>query len=282
MHFVYLGTGAAEGIPDMFCDCPRCQRAREKGGRYVHTRSQALINDELLLDFNADTYLHSLRRQQSFTSVKDILITHAHGDHFVPEEFEYLRNDFSHFHNEHVINVYLTDPAYSTLNKMFFMGQSYMTPRLAAHRIEPFQKLAIDGYEVYPLLADHAVNMGPVIYAIYQNGKGLLYAHDSGYFPESTFAFIEKQGLHFDFVSFDCTGGLNPAKVGADWYTNHMSFATVQSVAARLEKLGAITPKTLKVLSHFTHNARVDYDEMVAYCEPLGFRVAYDGLTFDF
>ena len=61
MKLQFLGTAAAEGIPGIFCQCAVCQEARRKGGRFIRTRSQALIDDRLLIDLNADTYLHTLR-----------------------------------------------------------------------------------------------------------------------------------------------------------------------------------------------------------------------------
>ena len=61
MKFHFLGTAAAEGIPALFCECAVCKEAREKGGRFIRTRSQALIDDDLLIDFNPDSYMHFLR-----------------------------------------------------------------------------------------------------------------------------------------------------------------------------------------------------------------------------
>ena len=57
----YLGTGAAEGIPAVFCHCDVCQYARKHKGRNIRTRAQALIDGKLLLDFGPDTYMHSLQ-----------------------------------------------------------------------------------------------------------------------------------------------------------------------------------------------------------------------------
>ena len=58
MKLQYFGTAAAEGWPSLFCGCDACRRAREAGGRNIRTRSQAMIDDKLLIDFPADTYLH--------------------------------------------------------------------------------------------------------------------------------------------------------------------------------------------------------------------------------
>ena len=39
MKIKYLGTGAAEGWPGVFCNCQHCREAREKGGKNICTRS---------------------------------------------------------------------------------------------------------------------------------------------------------------------------------------------------------------------------------------------------
>lgn len=60
MKLTYYGTAAAEGFPALYCHCDACERARKSGGKNIRTRSQALINDDLLIDFPADTYMHEL------------------------------------------------------------------------------------------------------------------------------------------------------------------------------------------------------------------------------
>ena len=50
MKLTYLGTAAAEGWPAVFCNCENCKEAARLGGRNIRTRSQALVNDDLLLD----------------------------------------------------------------------------------------------------------------------------------------------------------------------------------------------------------------------------------------
>ena len=61
MKLTYLGTAAAEGWPAAFCNCDGCRAARRLGGRNIRTRSQALVDDALLLDFPCDAWLHALR-----------------------------------------------------------------------------------------------------------------------------------------------------------------------------------------------------------------------------
>ena len=55
MQFQYLGTAAAEGWPAVFCRCKYCLEAQRLGGKNIRTRSQAIVNDDLLLDLPPDT-----------------------------------------------------------------------------------------------------------------------------------------------------------------------------------------------------------------------------------
>ena len=78
MRLRYLGTAAAEGCPALFCTCPLCTSARQGGGRDVRTRSQALVDDTLLIDFPADTYHHALSTPElNLPALRHLLITHS-------------------------------------------------------------------------------------------------------------------------------------------------------------------------------------------------------------
>ena len=59
MKITYLGTGAAEGIPALFCRCKYCNGVRERGGREVRSRSQIFIDGELSIDFPPDAFYHA-------------------------------------------------------------------------------------------------------------------------------------------------------------------------------------------------------------------------------
>lgn len=77
----YLGTAAAEGWPAIFCECNACRRAAESGGRNIRSRSQALVNGELLIDLPADTCSRVLTGRLHLSGIQSCLITHSHSDH---------------------------------------------------------------------------------------------------------------------------------------------------------------------------------------------------------
>ena len=51
MKIKYLGTGAAEGIPAIFCNCSICKNAKIIKGKEIRTRCQAIIDEEIIIDF---------------------------------------------------------------------------------------------------------------------------------------------------------------------------------------------------------------------------------------
>ena len=62
MELLFLGTGAAQGYPAIFCRCENCEAARQRGGRSIRRRSALLVNDDLLLDFGPDVMAAATRR----------------------------------------------------------------------------------------------------------------------------------------------------------------------------------------------------------------------------
>ena len=86
MKLTFLGSGAAEGMPAIFCNCEVCRESRRLGGKNLRTRSQSLINNDLLIDFPADTYSHFQRFGIEGDTIKYLIITHPHQDHFYPND----------------------------------------------------------------------------------------------------------------------------------------------------------------------------------------------------
>src|SRR2546423_5164497 len=95
MELLLLGTAAAEAWPAPFCICDACQSARRLGGRDVRTRSGALIDDDLKIDFGPDTVMQLQRCAQNLLKVRTLIFTHQHSDHFVPSELEWSTHPFT-------------------------------------------------------------------------------------------------------------------------------------------------------------------------------------------
>jgi hypothetical protein len=147
--------------------------------------------------------------------------------------------------------------------------------RLDFKCITPFVPFTVDDYIITPLKADHDPKTNPVFYIISDKKKNILYANDTGYFPDETWDYLKEHKQSFDFVSLDCTIGIREAR------TNHMSLETVTEVKERLIEMSCAGSSTVFCLHHFSHNGTAIYDELVPIAENYGFLVAYDGMKLE-
>ena len=276
MKIKYLGTAAYEGVPAPYCECAVCKRSRETGGRAVRTRSQALIDGVLLIDFNADTYCHSLRYFIDWSQIGDCLITHSHSDHLYPADLEMLSEPYSHRHK--TLHFYAAQSGFEKIKAE--EDKHGAASNISVSLVEPGKPFAVaDGaYTVLPLRANHDENSSPVFYAIRRGEKRMLYAHDTGVFFEEVYEQLKTFG-RLDLVSFECTGCLGH---GWDWRNGHMSLKTNLEVLARLQEEGIVDAGTTVVANHFSHNGGQTYDEMVPVMAKRGIIVSYDGLEIEF
>ena len=156
MKMTWLGTAAAEGWPAMFCRCPSCTESAKHGGRSIRSRSQSLVNDDLLIDFPADTYLHMLHGGLNLDAVTDVIITHAHEDHFYPEDLANRQSGYTRFRAPHAFNVYGNDAVCAAYERVAsVIGNDEMPQVVPMHEIFEYQPLRLAHYTVYPMLADH-------------------------------------------------------------------------------------------------------------------------------
>lgn len=114
MRIKYLGTAAYEAVPAPYCRCRVCAESRRTGGRALRSRSQALVDGELLIDFNADTVFHSLLYAIEWEKIGDCLITHSHSDHLYPADLEILSDPISHEHRS--VRFYAAQDGYDKIS----------------------------------------------------------------------------------------------------------------------------------------------------------------------
>lgn len=275
MKFKYLGTGAAEGWPSMFCTCENCRKVREAGGRNIRTRSQAVIDNRLLIDFPADTYSHVVYQGLPLQEIRSCIVTHSHSDHLYATDLEMRRLGFSHYEKDYPLTMYGTKPVLDQVRPVMARYDLEKDGRVFAQEITPFQPFLVENYTVTPLQADHDPMSGPVIYLISDGSKTVLYSNDTGYYPEKTWAYLEEKKPSLNFVSLDCTMGLAPNRHG------HMGLPIVVEVRDRLKKIGCIDDSAIVCIHHFSHNGGVMYDEMVPLAKEHDMLVSYDGMELD-
>ena len=271
MKLLLLGTAAAEGWPAPFCDCDACSEARRRGGPNLRSRSGALVDDALKIDYNADTVLHMQRAGRSLAKVRTLLFTHQHSDHIIPPELQWASGVFTRTPPPEPIAVYGNEEVVGMLQKAF---ADPLKSNLDLHVLQPLAPVTTPaGEEVLPLPADHAP--GALLLRITRGGKTLFYGHDSGLYPEETLAALG-DGPKLDIALLDCTSGGQETR-----NRGHMDVRGVVQMVDELRRRGAITDTTRVIATHFSHNGGLLHEELVRRFVPHGIEVAYDGMVVD-
>ena len=185
MIIKYLGTAASEAVPAPFCECDTCEYARRHGGRNIQTRAQAFIDGKVLLDFGPDTFMHTILHRFKLSDVAFCLITHPHEDHLSADELAYRLSYAAHMKNEHPFVICGVKAALDVVRKGIYTAELEKDGLVVLKEIKPFEPFQMEGYRITALKADHGTP-DPVFYIIEKDGKALLYAHDTGLFPEET------------------------------------------------------------------------------------------------
>ncbi|MBQ8510926.1 MAG: hypothetical protein IJ493_13575 [Clostridia bacterium] len=277
MEIQFLGTAAAEGIPALWCDCERCRKSRKVGGRALRTRSQALIDGTLLIDFPADTYAHILQNGIDLLNVTDCIVTHTHSDHLYPTDIAMLKKGFSHVSEGFHLTFHGSAKVGERVSPQI-AGQLEKEGTCSFHEVKAFEPFAAGKYTITPLTAIHDPNAGPLFYQISDGEKTMIYGHDTHFFHDDVWAYWEKTHPHFDLVSLDCTNACLPLN-----YVGHMGLAENVQVKEKMLELGLADDKTIFICNHFSHNGtHAAYDDFVPIAAKEGFGVSYDGMKVTF
>lgn len=265
VEIIYLGTGSAEGVPALFCECLGCQTAQQLGGKNLRGRQQVLINRELLIDFSPDSFRNQEKEGRFQTSdIKYLLLTHSHSDHLYVADL--LQRQ------EVVTSSPLLVCGSSTLAHVI-VPQIVKGSALAYRKLEPFTTYEIGDYRVTPLVATHSSKELCLNYIIDYFGKKYLYIHDSGLLPEITWDFLEASTHVFQAVSLDCN------ELFGKRVPHHMNVVDNQETKQRLRSLDLVTDQTRFIVSHFSHQKVLPHEELVQRLEALDFITAYDTYT---
>lgn len=170
MKITYLGTAAAEGFPAVFCNCKHCQDAKRLGGKNIRTRSQALINDDLLIDLPADTYSHFLCNNIDGDRIKYLLVTHSHSDHFYEKELAIRYGAYAHDMRASCLKVYCGTGVANVISKAGITEHR----TVEVETLKPFGTAVLGNYTITALPAKHFKGDGALFYII-KGDKMILY-----------------------------------------------------------------------------------------------------------
>ena len=282
MKIQYWGTAAAEGVPGIFCNCETCRLARQEKGRKIRTRSQVLINDDLLIDFGPDTLSNSLKYDFNLTYLEHLLITHPHEDHLYTEELWHRLQGYACEIGAPSLSIHGSE---DTLMKMCKVDEEYKgfqnQSRVLYDVMKPYETRQIGRYMVTPLPAEHGTKQ-PFVYLIEEGDKSFLLLNDCGRPSYELYEYLIKRGIVLNAISFDTTYGYENVLAKYGVADHHMGLIDNVSVKGFLDINGLTDKNTVCVATHFSHQGvDADYDKMCEHAEKYGFIISYDGLTLE-
>ncbi len=271
-----LGTGAAEGIPALFCRCSVCENAGKLAGKDIRTRSGVMINDTVLIDFSPDMLWNSRRFRLHLWNVTDLLITHSHADHLSavslalrkPEDYCMMPKGIGK------LKIHCSEQSERRIREEVCFDGSDAEEFLYFERLNMFRSFSIRQLVCTPLPAVHSAGAEQCcVFLIREGGHTFFYGTDSAEYPELTKEFLKEQ--HLDAVVFDCTFG---ALTDRNRCRSHMNMDICRDVFCELKESGAVTKNTKCYLTHFSHFCGMLHSELEDEAMKRGFHAAYDGL----
>lgn len=270
-----MGTGAAEGVPAMFCNCENCKRIRVSGESEFRSRSQVLIDGILSVDFPPEAYVHSLRFGVNYSSLKYILATHSHMDHFYAHDF--ILRGYKYAQPEcDKLEIY----GNAEVNKVFAECTAReMKPEVAPHvdvrEIKPFSCITVGDYRVLSIPAKHSATENALLFYIERQGKGYLHLYDTGDVTVQAIDYLARNRAKAQVVSYDCTFGERQGNLTA----RHMGISDVCIIRERLKQSGVTDGETLNIITHFSHNCNPTRAHLKELEDKYGVVAAYDGMS---
>ena len=236
MEVTLLGTGSADGWPNPFCCCRSCRIALARG--QIRSQTSVLVDDVLLLDCGPETLRQAVRAGRSLARVTDVLVTHAHPDHFDPAVLLYRS-----WVTDAPLQVVGPAPVVDACERWIRPGDDTIT----LTRVKAGQELSVGHHRVTVLAARHARPGEAVLYAVERGGRRLLYATDTG--PLRAADLEPLRGRACDLVLLEETFG--DRAVEAD---DHLDLAGFGRTVEVMRSLGVVTPATDVVAIHLGHH----------------------------
>ncbi len=255
---LFLGTGAAELLPNPFCTCPLCENARrDKAER--RRRTSFLYDAETLIDCGPDTLSACHELGVSLAGLRDVLFTHLHEDHFSMANLNVITMSSTFSGRPFTCHVsragweYLCKVRKAVLEATGGRNDLFGAVERGFYAFQPhdaFETFSLGAKTVFTVRGNHQ-GEGPgersLHYRVTENGRTLLYALDGGlYEPESLEAL---SGFPVDALVMDATFGSAPLPLDS----GHLNGAHFLLQLESLAKAGVVTEKTRVFAAHINH-----------------------------
>jgi phosphoribosyl 1,2-cyclic phosphate phosphodiesterase len=267
MRIRLLGTGGADGIPALGANTPLSNYARKHGGKDVRTRSAALIDGVLKIDFGPDTLAQVNRDRLDTSDWIATLFTHSDEDHLCVGELQYFLYPF----NE---NDYMPFPLFGNEKVCNVIRERYPDWPMDVQETKIFQPYEYAGYKITPILANHKTDEEAHNLIIEKDGRKLIYATDTGVWCEKTWEYLT--GGMANALVIECTEGYHMTD-----YWGHLGVDECTEVAQALRKLDGLADDARIVTTHHSHLGGAKHCDLVKALGRYAMEPGYDGMEFD-
>jgi phosphoribosyl 1,2-cyclic phosphate phosphodiesterase len=280
MTFIrFLGTGAGDFYKG-------ADKAGAIAGKDIRHAPSLLVAPDVLIDFYDDGQLRGFGIPEA--SLRHLLITHGHFDHFMPVAIHELASTLPH--RLHVYGSAMVRDAldfaaqyrWSASEKRF--AACHASSNVEIHCIKPGRSFRLGGLRVTPVLASHLIDKANETLqqqafnlVLERNGRALFYGLDSSYLLPGTLEMLA--GFRFDIAVFDATYGpreVDPALSG------HMNWAMLDETIAEFREGGLLAENAVVVADHISVSSVGPHDDVVDELREKGITLAYDGMTLAF
>ena len=283
---LFLGTGAADVIPNPFCSCKVCRDAREHPEK-IRLRSMLLLDEKNLIDFGPDLAAAAIRENLDLSGLERVFITHTHQDHLCLSNAGLVH--MSSTRKGRPLEIYLSENAYQSVKALYQpikgvdLGldevAAYKRNEISFHPVKTGEVIVCGDYKVLAVDTTHKVSeFENGVNYLFEDSKGrkLLYACDTGLYPETTIS--QLKGSKVDSLILDATWGSDEKEVNIRTHLNAKGFLRMLDVLLENE---IIRQDTCVYASHINHKHDFTHEEYQRWFDEnstIPVVVAYDGM----
>lgn len=267
MQLLLQGTGAADGIPALFSPSRVSTHAREHRGKDIRTRSAALLNGHIKIDFGPDTWSQASRDGLRPCDWTDICITHSHDDHLALGELQYMLYPFNESFGAPLV-IHCNEEVAREIEE-YYPGWPFEIRILRS-----FEPAKLGDLCLTPISAYHKLDEDSLNFLFEYSGNSLLYATDTGYYREPTWDYLK--GRRIQAIVLECTEGLHRTQ-----YHGHLDLKEFLQMIDRLKETEAIAPDAIIATTHHSHFGDLTHSELEERLDPHGVLVGYDGMVLE-
>lgn len=271
-YVVFLGTGAADVEKVKTDTCPNCTYIREHNGRNARRHASLFVSPNVVIDYTVTGREGLQAAGISPSAIEYLLITHSHGDHFKPAAIVELARE-----KGKPLVVVGNTAVVAAMEEQLTGVPAGERPAITLRAVKPFEEFDVGIWRVKALAANHFPKEEALVYVFRGQQKSLLYATDTGWFPEATQAALQTEKL--DLAIVEATFGEGKAMTKQ---SGHLDIPLMRLIKQSMVEGKQLKPQGRFVVTHLSLHFCEPYDPLAPKLAREGVLLPYDGLRLEF